>query len=98
MAHDSKKVLYFVRKCSEQAQIIKRANDMLVTLKAEWVVAKPNVAAAPVFIVGGQAVDFNNFAQAINNAIIDAGAVIDEFETIANQHPSHNPKSMTDWD
>ncbi len=98
MAHDGKKVLYFVRKCSIEAQIIKDAYTRLQALKTEWQAADPDVTQVPVIITAQQAVDFNAFKNSIETVITDNSTVIDQFEAIANAHPSHDVSSMDAWD
>lgn len=98
MAHDGKKVLYFVINCSEFAQIAKGADTGLQALKAEWVAANPDVAEEPIIITSQQASDFNTFATALKNVMIDHSAVINQFKAIADANPSHDADSMGAWD
>lgn len=97
MAHDGKKVLYFVINCSEFAQIAKGADTGLQALKAEWVAANPDVAEEPIIITSQQATDFNAFATAIKNVMIDNSTIIDQFKAIADTHPTHDANSMGSW-
>jgi ABC-type glycerol-3-phosphate transport system substrate-binding protein len=97
MAHDGKKVLYFIKKVSAATQIIKEQNDILVATKAEWQAENPNVTIDPQFIDGNQVTAFNTFAASIKNACIDNVVVIDEFKAIADVHPSPNADSMNVW-